>query len=47
MKTKHKTFLDNVANQVRAVLPAHLKKPSADWNKQGIKEILGQLVEFP
>ena len=46
-KTKHKTFMDNVGDPVRDVLPAHLKKPWANWNKQGIKEILSQLIEFP
>ena len=47
LKTKHKTFMDNVGDPVRDVLPAHLKKPWADCNKQGIKENFSQLIEFP
>ena len=30
LKTKHKTFMDNVGDPVRDVLPAHLKKPWVD-----------------
>ena len=44
MTTKHKTFLDNVADPMRDILRANLRKHWAEWNKQGIKEIVGQFV---
>ena len=47
MKTKNQVFTDNLVDPVRDILPAHLKKPWVDWNKQCMKEILGQLVGLP
>ena len=46
MKTRDKSFLDNVADLVCGVLPTHLKTFLAECKKQSVQEILGQLVEF-
>ena len=46
MKTREKSFVDNVADLVCSTLPTHLKTFLAECKKQTVQEILGQLVEF-